>query len=1214
MSKHSSRTRRSVRLTRGLGSALAMAFAAMASCSAHAATGTWVTGATGNWSDSTNWTGVVPSAAGDTATYSPDTAATTLLDTNETIGFLNYGGRGLWTIASNGTNALTMNASTVPASITISNRGSMVVNPNIVLGDAANGLQLLASSSSGVGTLTLNGSITGTGPVTINTSLSNAAASGVTVNGALNNTGEVIITGTNANQFATLMNVGPNVTKLTKTGASTLNLGSSYTLTGASGTGTIGDATNAMTLGLLTGGKLTVTNGTGAVSNKVTARLTGGELAYSGAGSDVIAALNGGTGGTVTVDTNGGGNTASLTAGTWAAPTTGVVLFRGTNMGSAPGAGVGSIFFTTAPTLSGSGSAGTNTVGTIAHAYGDASATGSGTGFVTYDAIKGVRLLDTATEYATNSFTSGANVLINSTTNLGAATTVNSLLIAGGSVTGANALTITSGDILVTGANTGLAANIVMGTGSTTYFNTLSDLTWSGKNVTSANANAVTNGNLVKNGSGTLNLTGLSSTNYYTGTTTINGGTVIFGGASALNMGSVTVNSGGTGKLNVNNMLSDGATLTVNSGGVFDFNGKSDAISILAGTGTVTSSTGTGSMTVNFGAATLTFGGNITGSLGINKRGTGTLILTGNNTYTGTTSVTAGGALQFANVMPSYNTAGKLAVVENTSALYVNAGLSGLGGWTSADIAALLSANSSAFANGSIFGIDTTNSGLEFTYGSDLAFTNSVGFTKLGTNTLKLTGNNTYAGKTAINQGTLSVSSISSNLGTNAAIDFTPAVNGNTATLQYTGTGETVTRSINLAGAANAINSIDQSGTGLLKFTAFSNGGAGSKTLNLTGSTSGVGEMAGSIVNNSGTNILTLTKTGTGSWVLSGANSYTGATTVSAGALILANNGALGTGAGAATSGVTVSSGASLQMQGDISTTTAVNLSLNGVGAASKGALENLSGSNTYSGAITLANNATIGSDAGLLTLTGGINNNGRALTFAGEGNTAVSSAISGNGTFIKTGSGVVTLGATNTYTGATTVSAGTLLINGSTAAGSAVSVASGATLGGSGTVGGATTVSGSLNPGNSPGLLSFSSSLTLNSSATTTMELAGSVRGTSYDGINVGTSLVYGGNLTLSFTSGFAEGDYTFNLFDFTSQSGNFSSVSLAGLYSGSLVNDAGVWSLSSGGNSWSFNQSTGDLSFSAVPEPGTTAMLALGLFGVVAFMRNVRKQGKLS
>src|SRR5439155_7100390 len=115
----------------------------------------------------------------------------------------------------------------------------------------------------------------------------------------------------------------------------------------------------------------------------------------------------------------------------------------------------------------------------------------------------------------------------------------------------------------------------------------------------------------------------------------------------------------------------------------------------------------------------------------------------------------------------------------------------------------------------------------------------------------------------------------------------------------------------------------------------------------------------------------TLTKTGTGSWTLFGANTYTGATTISAGILNIQNATALGTTAG----GTTVSSGATLQIQGGI-TVGAEALTIRGSGASgATGALENVSainnfGINNYGGLLTLGAASTISSDADTLALT----------------------------------------------------------------------------------------------------------------------------------------------------------------------------------------------------------------------------------------------------
>jgi hypothetical protein len=77
---------------------------------------------------------------------------------------------------------------------------------------------------------------------------------------------------------------------------------------------------------------------------------------------------------------------------------------------------------------------------------------------------------------------------------------------------------------------------------------------------------------------------------------------------------------------------------------------------------------------------------------------------------------------------------------------------------------------------------------------------------------------------------------------------------------------------------------------------------------------------------------------------------------------------------------------------------------------------------------------------------------------------------------------------------------------------------------------------------------------------------------------------------------SPFALGDYTFDLFSgSSSQTGNFTSVSLSGAYAGTLSRTGELWELTSNGNTWTLDQISGDLAVSVVPEPSTWALLAL-------------------
>ncbi len=108
--------------------------------------------------------------------------------------------------------------------------------------------------------------------------------------------------------------------------------------------------------------------------------------------------------------------------------------------------------------------------------------------------------------------------------------------------------------------------------------------------------------------------------------------------------------------------------------------------------------------------------------------------------------------------------------------------------------------------------------------------------------------------------------------------------------------------------------------------------------------------------------------------------------------------------------------------------------------------------------------------------------NGGGTVTFdVGIGGLTISapltnSAVTGTGALTKTGVGILTLNAANTYTGATTTSTGALALNGSLT--SPLSVAAGATLSGTGSNSGATTINGIHAPGSAVGTQTFTGSL----------------------------------------------------------------------------------------------------------------------------------------
>jgi autotransporter-associated beta strand protein len=139
---------------------------------------------------------------------------------------------------------------------------------------------------------------------------------------------------------------------------------------------------------------------------------------------------------------------------------------------------------------------------------------------------------------------------------------------------------------------------------------------------TLASVIGTTTGGLIKNGTGMWTLTGAST---YTGTTTINGGTLQI--------------SGGNNRIPVATNL----TLANTAGATLDLNNLNQQIGSLNGGGTTGGNVTLGSGTLTVGNTTNTsFDGNINGSGGsIIKLGTGNLTLGGTNTYTGTT-ITAG--------------------------------------------------------------------------------------------------------------------------------------------------------------------------------------------------------------------------------------------------------------------------------------------------------------------------------------------------------------------------------------------------------------------------------------------------------------------------------------------------------------------------------------------------------------------------------------------
>jgi len=343
-------------------------------------------------------------------------------------------------------------------------------------------------------------------------------------------------------------------------------------------------------------------------------------------------------------------------------------------------------------------------------------------------------------------------------------------------------------------------------------------------------------------------------------------------------------------------------------------------------------------------------------------------------------------------------------------------------------------------------------------------------------------------------------------------------------------------------------------------------------SVTLTKNNGETATITGEITKNGSSNN-NVVKNGDGTVVLSAANTYGGTTTVENGILRAANNGALSTGA------VTVNSGGTLEMTANVSNET----TLNGTGEGGVGALRNLSGNNTHSGAVTLGSNSSIKSEAGSMTLTGGITGTGATLTVNGSGSTTISTSGLNTGTggaLTKNDSGTLFLSADGSYTGATTINGGVVEIQNATALGTTAAgttVASGAQLklynAGSMTVAEAITLNGTggdagalRNVGGDntvSGNITLASNSRINSSSAGSLAISGAVDG----GANV---LYLGGSRNMSISGAISGGG--------ASQDGTTTSLFKDGAgeltltgnnsYSGDTRITTGALTVNSGGN----------------------------------------------
>jgi fibronectin-binding autotransporter adhesin len=652
-----------------------------------------------------------------------------------------------------------------------------------------------------------NGGVTLTGGTIQNGTLSSAGDFSLdagTVSATLTGTGRVVKNGT-----GTVVLSGTN----TYTGGTTVegglinfasasNFGTGSIVLDGGGlqwaTGSTADISNLVTLG--TAGGTFDSNGN---SVALAAAIAGtGSLIKAGAGTLTLSAVNTYTGGT-RIDAGTLMISGSGTLGVSSASTT---VNGGTlDLGGTTQTQNGGVTLTGGTIQNGT----LSSAGDFSLGAGTVSATLTGTGRVVKNGTGTVILS------GTNTYTGGTAV-------------------EGGLINFASASNFSTGSITLNGGG------LQWATGNTTDISSRLTALGAGGGTFDTNGNTVTlassiagTGSLTKAGMGTLVL---AAANSYAGGTVVNGGTLLLSGPGTLGAGSgsTTILSG---------VLDLGGTTQVQNGGVF----------VLGGTiqnGGFSSSAG---FDLESGTVNIT----LSGSGSVVKNGPGTVVLTGENNYTGGTIINAGA----------------VSVSGDSSLGAAGSGISLSGG-------ALLTTTS--FTTDRPIELNAGGGGLETAPGTALTLTGTVsgtgGLTKSGDGTLIVQQASSYTGGTTISAGVLALSG-------NGSIAQSSVVNlaapGAALDISASTSGQTVQDLMGTSGTAVNL---------------------GGNTL--TAGTSNSTAFAGSIGGTGG-----VVKQGSGTLVLTGNSTYTGPTAVNAGGLVVN---------GSVVSTVTLGSGTALGGSGTI--------------------------------------------------------------------------------------------------------------------------------------------------------------------------------------------------------------------------------------------------------------------------------------------------------
>ncbi|WP_395346358.1 autotransporter-associated beta strand repeat-containing protein [Variovorax sp. UC122_21] len=951
--------------------------------------------------------------------------------------------------------------------------------------------------------LSISGTVSATDTVLFSTGAIGQTSSGAIVADTLSGTAVGVVNLTGANMVATLGDFDAG--SVPGTGDFSFANGRALSITGKVAADNLSfDVSNgAVVTGSLTtrvpGGTTTIASGTrlqigaggtaGSISGDVVAN---GELAFDR--SDTVS-FGGSIGGSGSLTQAGSGSLDLTGASTYASGTTVAVGTLSVNNKSGSATGTGDVQVQAGATLAGTGSvAGAVTV----DKGGVLSAGNGGAGTLTLGSLSLNAGSVLNYELGQAGVAGGSlNDLIDVNGNLQLDGTLNVSETAGGKFgAGLYRLINYTGTLTDNGLDIGTAPtdakNLQVQTAVANQVNLVNSegvtLTlWDGSDPANFNDGKVAGGSgSWRAGGSTASWTGIDGT--------LNGGwqqdgVAIFSGQA----GTVTVDNNGAG----GPVRLGGAQFAVDG---YTINGDPLTISapqtvVRVGDGTAASAGMTATITAAIG-----------GTGGLVKDDGGTLVLGGNNSYAGGTTV-KGGILQISadNNLGAAGTGlsldgGTLRIATGSGSLFVPRTVAlGTGGGT----------------------LDVGNS--NFAVGGPISGKGQLTVTGKGGG-FSLVAANSYSGGTVL-QDAVTVSTVASGVFGSGAV-------------QQQGNGSFVFL-LGSASAGNNSYSVGRAATGdinnRLAFGQTATGGSANITVNGSGWQSPAGNAlqfgdnatAGSAtINNLGGSVYFLQSGSAGGATIANGNnsllSFIGSATAAnakisnaKGSLVYFADSSSGAGAtiGNAAGGVVDVSGSTAK--------TGVELgSLSGAGGVVLGATRlTVGGLNT--------------SDA----ISGAISDKGSVFVQPGSGT---------GGSIVKVGSGTLTLSGANSYTGGTTVAAGTLSVNnaiGSATGTGAVQVQSGATLAGSGSIAGAVTVAngGALSAGNAgvaggAGTLTVGS-LDLSAGSVLNYQLgqAGVAGGSLNDLINVNGNLRLDGTLNVSETAGGKFGAGLYRLINYT-------------------------------------------------------------------------------